>query len=62
MNGSSVLKEEDNSTCCAGGAMHVENPIYQNNLFGKFFAASEERGLKPNPDFNDWSRCDAIDL
>ena len=41
---------------CAGGAMHVENPIYKNPLFEKHFQASAEAGYKANPDFNDWSR------
>eukprot|EP00892_Ulva_mutabilis_P011334 jgi/Ulvmu1/8573/UM045_0015.1 len=38
-----------------GGAMHVEFPIYQNQLFDKHFAAAKEAGLTPNSDFNDWS-------
>lgn len=36
--------------------MHVENPIYQNELFPRHFAAAKAVGLAPNPDFNDWSR------
>ena len=39
----------------AGGAMHVERPLYQNKLFDAHFKASTELGLKPNDDFNDWS-------
>lgn len=35
--------------------MHVEFPIYQNELFEKHFAAAGEAGLPPNNDFNDWS-------
>lgn len=35
--------------------MHVEFPIYQNELFDKHFAAAKESGLNANSDFNDWS-------
>lgn len=35
--------------------MHVEFPIYQNELFAKHFAAAKESGLPQNDDFNDWS-------
>lgn len=35
--------------------MHVEFPIYQNELFAKHFAAAKESGLPENDDFNDWS-------
>ena len=39
----------------AGGAMHIEKPIYHNQLFDAFFKASLEKGIQPNADFNDWS-------
>ena len=39
-----------------GGPVKVENPRYRNVLHDHFFAAVQEAGLKPNPDFNDWSR------
>eukprot|EP01025_Chloroclados_australasicus_P036179 TRINITY_DN367_c1_g1_i1.p1 TRINITY_DN367_c1_g1~~TRINITY_DN367_c1_g1_i1.p1 ORF type:complete len:618 (-),score=80.66 TRINITY_DN367_c1_g1_i1:475-2328(-) len=39
-----------------GGSMNVELPNYQNKLLPLFFSACEEAGMKPNPDFNDWSK------
>jgi choline dehydrogenase-like flavoprotein len=36
--------------------MHVERPIYQNQLYDVHFQASKEVGMAQNPDFNDWSR------
>ena len=35
----------------AGGAMHIEKPIYHNQLFDAFFKASLEKGIQPNADF-----------
>ena len=35
--------------------MHVEKPIYQNQLFDKLFKSCLDTGMQPNPDFNDWS-------
>ena len=40
----------------AGGTMHVESPRYHNKLHDVFFEAARQYGLKPNSDFNDWSR------
>ena len=45
-----------------GGTMHVENPRYQNSLHSVFFEAAEQKGLKANPDFNDWSHPQASGL
>ena len=42
-----------------GGTMHVENPRYQNSLHDLFFQAAKEKGLRQNPDFNDWSHAQA---
>ncbi len=39
--------------------MHVENPRYQNSLHDLFFKAAEQKGLKANSDFNDWSHPQA---
>ena len=39
--------------------MHVENPRYHNSLHDLFFKAAEQKGLKANPDFNDWSHPQA---
>lgn len=38
------------------GPVRVENPRYNNPLYKKFFQASQEVGMKHNPEFNDWSR------
>jgi choline dehydrogenase-like flavoprotein len=51
----STLGSEKGRSGSAGGAMHVERPIYQNKLFDAHFQASKEVGLQPNADFNDWS-------
>ena len=40
-----------------GGTMHVENPRYENSLHDLFFQAAQEKGLRKNPDFNDWSHA-----
>jgi hypothetical protein len=41
-----------------GGMMNTEQPRYDTLLHEDFFraAAAAGLGLKPNPDFNDWSR------
>lgn len=36
--------------------MNVEQPRYDTLWHEEFFRAAAAAGLKPNPDFNDWSR------
>lgn len=39
-----------------GGPQSVEHPRYTNpKLHAAYFAAAQQAGLAPNPDFNDWS-------